>query len=238
MITLYTFGPAFGLPDPSPFVTKAEVLLKLAGLSYAKKRTDVRKAPKKKLPYIRDESGTVIADSTLIRLYLEHNRGIDFDHGLSPAERGAAWMIEKFYEDHLYWIVMRERWLIEANFAKGPRRFFDPLPAPVRPIVIGLYLRELRRSLWGQGLGRHSAAELEAIAARGIRAAADHLGDRPFLGGDKPCGADATVWAFTFGLLTPFFDSATRAVAEAHPNLAAYAERGRALWFPDLPAFS
>lgn len=24
MITLYTFGPALGLPDPSPFVTKAE----------------------------------------------------------------------------------------------------------------------------------------------------------------------------------------------------------------------
>ena len=34
MITLYTFGPAFGLPDPSPFVTKAEMLLKLAGLPY------------------------------------------------------------------------------------------------------------------------------------------------------------------------------------------------------------
>ena len=37
MITLYTFGPAFGLPDPSPFVMKAEVLLKMAGLPY---RTD------------------------------------------------------------------------------------------------------------------------------------------------------------------------------------------------------
>ena len=32
MITLATFGPAFGLPDPSPFVTKADVLLKISGL--------------------------------------------------------------------------------------------------------------------------------------------------------------------------------------------------------------
>ena len=31
VITLYTFGPFFGLPDPSPFVMKAEMLLKLAG---------------------------------------------------------------------------------------------------------------------------------------------------------------------------------------------------------------
>ena len=38
MITLYIFGPAFGLPDPSPFVTKIEVLLKMTGLAY---RTDI-----------------------------------------------------------------------------------------------------------------------------------------------------------------------------------------------------
>jgi hypothetical protein len=37
MITLYNFGPAFGLPDPSPFVMKVETLLKMARLPY---RTD------------------------------------------------------------------------------------------------------------------------------------------------------------------------------------------------------
>ena len=36
MITLYTFGPYFGLPDASPFVTKAMLLLKFAGLPYRK----------------------------------------------------------------------------------------------------------------------------------------------------------------------------------------------------------
>ncbi len=34
MITLYSFGPFFGLPDASPFVMKGEMLLKLAGLPY------------------------------------------------------------------------------------------------------------------------------------------------------------------------------------------------------------
>src|SRR5580692_4763877 len=32
MLTLYGFGPAFGLPDPSPFVMKSEVQLKMAGI--------------------------------------------------------------------------------------------------------------------------------------------------------------------------------------------------------------
>ena len=236
MITLYTFGPAFGLPDPSPFVTKAEVLLKLARLPYEKKRADVRKAPKGKLPFIKDESGAVVADSTLIRFYLEHNRGIDFDSGLTPAERGTAWMIEKYVEDHLYWVVMRERWQVRDNFEKGPKHFFDALPAALRPIVIAMVGREFKRNLWGQGMGRHSMAEMDEIAARGIKGLSDCLGDKPFLMGNAPCGADASVWSAMLGVLCPLFESATRSVAEAHPNLVAYAERGRALWFPDLVA--
>jgi hypothetical protein len=38
MITLYIFGPYFGLPDGSPFVTKAMLLLKFAGLEFSEDR--------------------------------------------------------------------------------------------------------------------------------------------------------------------------------------------------------
>ena len=57
MITLYGFGPAMGLPELSPFVTKAHILLKMAGLPYETVTTfgGFRKAPKVKIPYIRDE---------------------------------------------------------------------------------------------------------------------------------------------------------------------------------------
>jgi hypothetical protein len=46
MITLYTFGPAFGLPDATPFVTKAGVLLKLSKLPYRTQSGGMRKAPR------------------------------------------------------------------------------------------------------------------------------------------------------------------------------------------------
>ncbi len=64
MITLYAFGPQFSLPDPSPFVTKAEVLLKMAKLPYEIDLKGFRKAPKGKLPYIKDD-GELIADFNL-----------------------------------------------------------------------------------------------------------------------------------------------------------------------------
>jgi Glutathione S-transferase N-terminal domain len=63
MITLFKFGPKFGLPDPSPFVTKVEFLLKFAGLPYECNLSGFRGAPKGKLPYIRDDN-VFIADST------------------------------------------------------------------------------------------------------------------------------------------------------------------------------
>ena len=74
MITLYTFGPAFGLPDPSPFVMKAQMLLKLAKLEYQANTKGFFRAPKGKLPFI-DDNGTIVADSTLIRLHLEQKHG-------------------------------------------------------------------------------------------------------------------------------------------------------------------
>ena len=46
MITLYTFGPAFGLPDPSPFVMKAQMLLKLAKLPFEETPRDSSARPK------------------------------------------------------------------------------------------------------------------------------------------------------------------------------------------------
>lgn len=61
MITLHHFGPAFGLPDPSPFCIKAEILLKLSGLPHALRIGDLRRAPKGKLPLIV-EDGVTISD--------------------------------------------------------------------------------------------------------------------------------------------------------------------------------
>jgi glutathione S-transferase len=231
MITLFTFGPAFSLPDPSPFVTKAETLLKMSALAYKTDTRGFRKAPKGKLPYI-DDDGLIIADSTFIRLHLEQVHKIDFDIRLSPADRGIAWAFEKLCEDHLYWAMVDSRWMVDANFNNGPRKFFDEVPAPLRPLVVPMIRRKIRNYLYCQGLGRHSRSEIETLANRGINAIADQLGDKPYFMGAETCGVDATIFSFIAGFLSRQFNSPIREATEKHGNLVAYCERMMRRYFP------
>jgi glutathione S-transferase len=231
MITLYTFGPYFGLPDASPFVTKAMLLLKIAGLAYSEDRGGYFKAPKGKLPYINDD-GLIIADSTFIRFHVEKKYGFDYDAGLNAEQKAVAWAAEKMCEEHLYFALIDVRWRDDANFAKGAARFFDSVPMPIRPLVRRLVRRKTIKNLEGQGLGRHMPDDVAMLACCDVDALATLLGDKPFLMGDKPCGADATIAAFIGGFLIPSFETRTRTAIQGHANLVAYTKRVFDLYFP------
>ena len=184
-----------------------------------------------RLPYIED-GGEKIADTSFIRFHLEKKYNFDFDAGLTPEQKAIGWTLEKMCEDHLYWLVLGERWLDDENYQKGPAHFFDAVPAPIRPLVKVVVRRKVRRDAFGQGLSRHSKTEQAQLAQRGMTAAATLLGDKPFLFGDTPRGADATLGAFVMASLCPVFNSRCRAAAESHANLVAYRDRVVASYFP------
>jgi glutathione S-transferase len=231
MITLYVFGPAFLLPDPSPFVMKTEVQLKMSGLPYRTERGGFDKAPKGKIPYIED-GGRLVGDSTFIRDHIEKSHGIDLDRALTAGQRALAWTIERMLEDHLYWAMLHGRWMDDANFAKGPARFFDGVPETVRQQARD----RVRTNLQAQGLGRHSDNEIAELGGRSLAALSSLLDSKPYLMGAEPCGADATAFAMVAGALTPLFDMPLRVRAAAHPNLVAYSERMMRRFYPDFVA--
>ncbi|MEO1205651.1 MAG: glutathione S-transferase family protein [Pseudomonadota bacterium] len=235
MIVLKNFGPAFGLPDPSPFCMKAEILLKMAGQDYETTFCDPTKMPKGKAPVIVD-GGVTIPDTTFIRRHLESTYDVDFDAGLSPAERGVAWAFEKLCEDNLYWIVLSERWTIDANFNAGPIIYFKTISAPLRPVIVALVRRQIKRNLHGQGLGRHTRDELMTIAQTGVEAISAHLGDKPYLMGNEPCGADAVVFGTIGNMFSEIFETRLPELVRAHPNLVAYRDRCMGRWYPDFEA--
>ncbi|MBM3562221.1 MAG: glutathione S-transferase family protein [Alphaproteobacteria bacterium] len=231
-ITLYCFQPVAGLPDASPFVMKAMVLLKMADLDYVEDRRGFSKAPKGKQPYI-DDDGEIVADSTFIRFHIEKKYGTDFDAHLSDEQKAVGWCVEKMCEEHFYWIVVRMRWMDDANFNRGPARFFDSAPAIIRPLAKWFIRRRIAKSLWAQGIGRHSTPEVDALGVRDIDALATLIGDKPYLFGDAPCGADATVFGFLASVLAPMADGPVRDAALAKPNLVAYRDRIMQAYFPE-----
>jgi glutathione S-transferase len=233
MITLYGFGPGFGLPEISPFVTKTEVQLRMAGLAYRKERAMPPASPKGQLPFI-DDAGEVVADSTLIRAHIERKYGFDFDAGLDQKSRAQAWAFERMIEHHVYWALVGARWVDAENFAKGPSHFFDGAPDDRREKLREDAQFRVAENYLLSGLGRHAPDDDVDLALRSIFALSVQLGDKPYLMGDKPCGVDATAFGALGGILTPFFASKLRSEVETFGNLTAYVDRMMRQYYPDF----
>jgi glutathione S-transferase len=233
MITLYGFGAGFGLPEISPFVTKTEVQLKMAGLDYRKERAMPPASPKGQLPYIVDEAQS-IADSTFIRAHIEAKYGFDFDAGLDLLQRAQAWAFERMIEHHVYWALIGARWVDPDNFAKGPMHFFDGAPAHLREKLREDAQFRVAENYLLSGLGRHAPDGDIDLAARSLLALSVQLAGRPYLFSDRPCGVDATAFGALAGILTPFFDSRLRERTEQFQNLTAYVDRMMLQFYPEF----
>lgn len=224
MTILYGWGPMFGAPSPSPFVIKCDMQLQMLGVRFTRAIADLERVPKHKAPYVEDE-GRIIEDSTFIRLYFEQKLGDDLDEGLSLEQRGAAWGLERMLEDRLSMIMAYERWLVDANFEKGPRQFFKGVPEPAQSALCKDVREQLHTMMVRHGIGRHSREERMLLAERDISAVAAVLGDKPYLFGDTPSAVDASAFGILASCATPFFDTPLSGLVREHRNLAAYLER-------------
>jgi glutathione S-transferase len=232
MIILYGIGPGFNLPEISPFVTKTEVQLKMAGLAYQKKPARPADSPKGQVPFIDDEAERV-ADSSFIRSYIERKYGFDFDAGLDLQQRAQAWAIERMIEHHLYSALLAARWINAENFAKGPAHFFDGAPEAQRQSLRDAARTAVEEKYHLLGLGRHSPDEALELAGRSLMALSVLLGGKLYLTGSQPCGVDATAFAVLAGILTPFFESPLRQRALLFGNLTAYVDRMMEMFYPE-----
>ena len=227
MIALYGFGPGFGLPEISPYVTKTEVQLKMAGLDYRKARGRAELSPKGQLPLVEDD-GELISDSTFIRAHMETKYGVDLDAGLSGAERAQAWAIERMIENHLGWCMVHARWLLKHNFDKGPSHFFDGAPDGVREAV----RQEVNAKVKAVGIGRHTDDEIADLGEKSLDALVQLIGGKRFVMGDQATSVDAIAFAQAAAILSPFFDSPLRRRAERFPTLVAYRDRMMRRFYP------
>jgi len=235
MIRVYKFGPAFGLPDASPFVVKLETYLRMTGQPYEPVTGDVRKAPRRQLPYV-DIDGKIMADSTAIVEYLESSRAEKIDARLDAKRRAVATAFKSMLEEHLYFGILFMRWATDEGWAVFEPTLREMLGAMGIPSLLrGSIAKSARRYTVGrtktQGLGRRPRTEIAAVCATLIDALAEELGDRPYFCGDGPTTYDATSYAFADGVLCAAFDNEVRRHAATKTNLVRYVERmKKAYW--------
>ena len=229
MIKVYKFGPAFGLPDASPFVMKLETYLRITAQKYEAISGDVRKAPRKQMPYV-DVDGKIVPDSEAIVEMLEAARSEKLDAHLDAGQRAVAVAFRSMLEEHLYFGVLYMRWVTDDGWT-----VFEPslremlgnfgVPGLMRGIVAKSARKQVTNRVYTQGLGRQPRTELVGNCIKMIDALSEQLGDRQYFCGDKPSTYDATVYAFTAGLLCPAFENELLKHSKTKKNLVSYADR-------------
>ena len=223
---------AWGLPSVSPFCLKLDAFLRLSGIEHESLTTSTPFAgPKKKAPWI-EYKGHKLGDSSFIITFLEEEFGVDVDAHLSDEQRGISVAVQRLVEENLYWAMVYDRWVHEENWPILKGTVLGDIAAPIRMALAPLARRSVKKQLAGHGMGLHSKNEIERIAQRDLDALAAILGnganDGPYLFGEKPSLADATVYSVLANIQFVGFASPMKAMIEGHLNLTKMIE-----WFRD-----
>jgi hypothetical protein len=229
--TLYGWGAMFDLPSPSPYVLKSDIHLQMFNIPFERQIADLESVSKHKAPYVWDD-GVLVEDSTFVRWHFEKKLGIDLDQELNAGQRAHAWTLERMLEHRLSSIMACERWLIDENFDRGPRLFFQRAPEAMRESIIKQAREDLATMMHRAGFTRFSRDERMELVRADLAAAAAILGENSYFFGEHPTAVDGACYGVIACCATPFFDSPLTGIVSQHANLSAYLVRMKERFFP------
>lgn len=221
--TLFGFAPAFGLPDPSPFVLKLILFMRIHDINFDLKSGDPRKTPYKKIPVL-EHKGITIADSERILDYLEQTYSITNDK-LNTEQNAIGQLLVRGLDSNLYWSIVYSRWMQKPNSEKIRETFMGEIPSLLRRPLFAVIQRSVKRDLQGHGIGRMEAEKIYAFANKDVEALSVVLGDKPYLFGDTISRYDCAAAAYVAQMQPEGLESPHADMVKAHPNLISYWER-------------
>ncbi|XP_070540921.1 failed axon connections homolog isoform X1 [Ptychodera flava] len=224
-------GRARFVPSMSPFPIKLETYLRFAKIPYVSVFS-TKMSPKNKIPWI-EFNGVTMSDSNFIIEFLNDQFNVDLSKHLSPSDRAIARAFQKMMEEDFYWTIAYSRWVdsrtqqIQAE-VNLPRGFITTRIVPM------LVKRNVKKSMHGHGIGRHSEKEIYHIAEKDLRAVSDFLGNKLFLFGDEPCEEDCAIFGQLAQALWQLKDSPQEKLIKGDcKNLQDYCHRMRDRFWPD-----
>ena len=232
MIKVYQYCSAWNLPDTSPFVTKLVNYLAMTGLEYELITQDLARlredAPHGKLPYIVDDDGTKVADSSAIILYLKEKYGNPLDQDLSAEQQAMALAWTRLLEEHLFWSgVMQIRWREDRGWETYLPVLLGGEVTPETRAPLDQFREMIKLQVEGQGMGRRRDEEVHELAKIDLQAISDFLRDKPYFLGDEPHAVDASLYAMLMHILYVPFESEAKEFGLSKQNLVDYCARMR-----------
>lgn len=234
MLTLYSLPGSHGIPSHSPFCVKAMCLLQMAGTDWQPEyRTDTNGMPYGKLPVTGLEDGTLLPESHNLQRLLT-DRGADFFVGLSPVQKGQARAIQQMAEESLRLGLVYERWLNDDTWPVMRDLFFGSVPEALRSAVSDEVRAMVRAGLMGHGFARMSEDHRLAQLQDDVTAVEAMLWSGPFLFGEAPTAADASLVPVLDMLAHLPVETAVRRMVADQTRLMEYVHAGRAAMYPKL----
>lgn len=233
-IKLYSYGPRDGLADLSPFVLKVDAYMRFADIPFESKPDyrNSRRAPHGKLPYINDD-GKIIPDSEFIIAYLQEKFDVQLDSKLTEKEKSASYLIGKSLDESLYWCLVYSRWAMDDTWGYIKKAYFSSMPYPLRKIVPLIARKQVLKSLYQQGMGRHSKVGVLTLTDRSLSALSSLLGSRPYFFGETPSTFDAIAFGFLAQFICVPVDNDANNLARKYLNLVQYCDRVLSRYYPD-----
>ncbi|MCF6252425.1 MAG: glutathione S-transferase family protein [Methylococcaceae bacterium] len=223
MIKLYSFGPGFGVVDPSPFVLKVDAYMRIASIEYEyfPDVGNLKKSPKGKLPFIVDGE-TMVADSEFIISYLQEKFQIKLDSNLSDEQKSISYLMGKSLDENLYWCLVYSRWAKDDTWIHVKKAFFGKMPFPLNFVVPPIARIGVISALQKQGLGRHTDEEIKTITQLTFKSLSEVLGKKTYFFGESPCTFDATAFGFLSQFISVSLNNQFNDLAREYGNLVDY----------------
>jgi glutathione S-transferase len=218
---------------------KLETWLRISGVPYEVAPLDMANAPKGKIPFIIEQDGTRIGDSTLIVSHLKAARGVDPDAGVTAEQHAVAVAFRRMLKEHLYWVIIHERYKSERNWPAYRELLIgmlDFLPEEHRGPGADMYRKQILDQLQAHGLGRHTEDEVHRLGKEDLAAVSDFLGTKAFFLGERPTTVDATVYAYVASIIGMGLPSPVKDFGRSRENLVRYCQRVHERFFPELAA--
>ncbi len=230
MIKLYGFGKRFGVIDPSPFVVKVDVFLRMAGIEYQviNRASNLKHSPKGKLPFIsfrKNDEMSLISDSQHIIEHLNSAYDVQLDKSLTDEQKAQSYLLTKSLDENLYWCLVYSRWADTKTWPHVKQTLFGRLPILLRWLVPILLRKKIINSLKAQGTGKHSKAEILTIADKSFSALSTILGNKSYFFGAQISTFDAVAYSFLAQVISIDYYNDFTEKACSYENLVKFCQR-------------